>query len=101
MRAGRTDEQKRALSAGLIAAVGKATGESLNRVIVIVRRGTDHGSGLGAYRWVVEQTFTLRPAALVPPITHPLGDPRRHPRSLPASEMLDHPLPPNGQLRTL
>jgi transposase len=24
---------------------------------VIARRGTPHGSGLGAYRWVVERTF--------------------------------------------
>jgi transposase len=24
---------------------------------VIARRGTSHGSGLGAYRWVVERTF--------------------------------------------
>ena len=26
---------------------------------VIARRGTGHGSGLGQYRWVVEQTFAL------------------------------------------
>ena len=26
---------------------------------VIARRGTEHGSGLGAYRWVVEQSFAL------------------------------------------
>jgi len=26
---------------------------------VIARRGTDHGSGLGKHRWVVEQTFAL------------------------------------------
>jgi transposase len=26
---------------------------------VIARRGTGHGSGLGRYRWVVEQTFAL------------------------------------------
>ena len=26
---------------------------------VIARRGTGHGSGLGKYRWVVEQTFAL------------------------------------------
>lgn len=25
----------------------------------IARRGTEHGSGLGRYRWVVEQTFAL------------------------------------------
>ena len=26
---------------------------------IIARRGTAHGSGLGTYRWVVEQTFAL------------------------------------------
>jgi hypothetical protein len=26
---------------------------------VIARRGTPHGSGLGAHRWVIEQTITL------------------------------------------
>jgi transposase len=26
---------------------------------VIARRGTDHGSGLGKLRWVVEQSFAL------------------------------------------
>lgn len=26
---------------------------------VIARRGTDHGSGLGVHRWVVEQSFAL------------------------------------------
>jgi transposase len=26
---------------------------------IIARRGTAHGSGLGQYRWVVEQTFAL------------------------------------------
>jgi transposase len=26
---------------------------------IIARRGTEHGSGLGKYRWVVEQTFAL------------------------------------------
>jgi transposase len=26
---------------------------------IIARRGTEHGSGLGTYRWVVEQTFAL------------------------------------------
>jgi transposase len=28
-------------------------------VPIIARRGTEHGSGLGKYRWVVEQTFAL------------------------------------------
>jgi transposase len=26
---------------------------------IIARRGTKHGSGLGKYRWVVEQTFAM------------------------------------------
>ena len=26
---------------------------------MIARRGSGHGSGLGVYRWVVEQTFAL------------------------------------------
>jgi transposase len=26
---------------------------------IIVRRGTEHGSGLGVYRWVVEAAFAL------------------------------------------
>jgi len=26
---------------------------------VIARRGTEHGSGLGVHRWVVEQSFAL------------------------------------------
>ena len=26
---------------------------------LIARRGSEHGSGLGVYRWVVEQTFAL------------------------------------------
>jgi transposase len=42
----------------------------------IARRGIEHGSGLGVYRWVVEGART---AALVPPPAHPMGDPRRHP----------------------
>ena len=43
---------------------------------VIARRGTGHSSGLGTYRWVIEQSVA---AALVPAAAHPLGDPRRHP----------------------
>lgn len=26
---------------------------------IIARRGIEHGSGLGKYRWVAEQTFAL------------------------------------------
>jgi transposase len=33
--------------------------QAVGIVPVIARRGTRHGSGLGKYRWVVEQTFAL------------------------------------------
>jgi 4-oxalocrotonate tautomerase len=39
MRVGRTDEQKRELAAGLIAAVMKATGEPLSNMVFVVREG--------------------------------------------------------------
>jgi len=39
MRYGRTDEQKRQLAAGVIAAVRKATGEPLSDVVFVVREG--------------------------------------------------------------
>ena len=43
---------------------------------VIARRGTEHGSGLGVHRWVVESAIALH---WFPPPAHPLGTPRRHP----------------------
>ena len=39
MRAGRTDEQKRALSAGLIEAVCAATGEAADDMFLVIREG--------------------------------------------------------------
>lgn len=57
---------------------------------LIARRGTEHGSGLGTQRWVVERR--VRPPALVPPPADPLGDTRRHPRSIPHPRMRTHPL---------
>lgn len=39
MREGRTDEQKRALAAGLIAAVRAATGESIGEMFLVIREG--------------------------------------------------------------
>lgn len=39
MRAGRTDEQKRALSAGLIQAVCAATGEAADDMFLVIREG--------------------------------------------------------------
>ena len=66
---------------------------------VIARRSTEHGSGLGTYRWVVEQSLALlhwfRLAA------HPLGDPRRHPRSLPQPRLRHHLLAPPAKPLTL
>ncbi|MEW1584337.1 transposase [Micromonospora vinacea] len=41
----------------------------------------------------------LRPAALVPPAGHPLGDPRRHPRSLPHARLRHHLLSPTPTFR--
>jgi Transposase DDE domain len=38
---------------------------------VIARRGTEHGSGLGQYRWVVEQTFALKLLCLVKQLVGP------------------------------
>ena len=58
---------------------------------VIARRGTGHGSGLGTYRWVVEQSLALL-HSLVPAAADPLGDPRRHPRGLPQPRLRHHPL---------
>src|SRR5206468_1886240 len=52
---------------------------------IIARRQTEHGSGLGKQRWVVERTFAwLQP----PPPPHPHRPPRRHPRRLPRPRLL-------------
>jgi hypothetical protein len=39
MRYGRTDEQKRALSAGLLRVVSEATGESADNIFFVIREG--------------------------------------------------------------
>jgi phenylpyruvate tautomerase PptA (4-oxalocrotonate tautomerase family) len=39
MRQGRTEAQKRALAAGLIAAVQKATGEPISEMFLVLREG--------------------------------------------------------------
>jgi phenylpyruvate tautomerase PptA (4-oxalocrotonate tautomerase family) len=39
MRYGRTDEQKKQLAAGVIAAVRKATGEPLAHMVFVIREG--------------------------------------------------------------
>ena len=62
---------------------------------VIARRGEEHGSGLGVHRWVVEQTFAL--LHWFPPPADPLGDSRRHSRSLPQPRLLDYLLAPTPQ----
>ena len=41
------------------AAPGQALVRELGVTPVIARRGTEHGSGLGKLRWVVEQSFAL------------------------------------------
>ena len=48
---------------------------------VIARRKTEHGSGLGRHRWVVERTISLAPPDET--TARPLRTPRRDPRSLP------------------
>jgi hypothetical protein len=59
---------------------------------LIACRGTPHGSGLGVYRYVVEQAIAL--LHWFPAAAHPLGDPRRHPRSLPHPRLRHHLLAP-------
>ena len=63
---------------------------------VIARRGTGHGSGLGTYRWVVEQSLALL-HSLVPAAADPLGDPRRHPRGVPEPGLRHHLLAPTAE----
>ncbi len=40
MRYGRTEEQKRKLSAGLLRVVGEATGESIDNIFFVIREGS-------------------------------------------------------------
>ena len=54
MRYGRTDEQKRKLAAGLLRAVGEATGEPHNNIFLVIREGrginfVEHGEHLPEY----------------------------------------------------
>ena len=51
MRYGRSDEQKRALSAGLLRVVSEATGETADNVVFVIREGrginfVEHGQHL-------------------------------------------------------
>jgi hypothetical protein len=59
---------------------------------VIAKRRTEHGSGLGQFRWVVERT---RVASQLPSSSHSLRTSRRHSRSISQtrllSRLLEHP----------
>ncbi|GAB3899551.1 hypothetical protein GCM10029964_085640 [Kibdelosporangium lantanae] len=66
---------------------------------IIARRGTAHGSGLGKYRWVVEQTFALlhwfRRLRILREIRHDIHEAFLH------LGVRHHLLPPTGQPATL
>lgn len=54
MRFGRTDEQKRALSAGLLRVISEATGEPADNIFFVIREGrginfVEHGQHLPEY----------------------------------------------------
>jgi 4-oxalocrotonate tautomerase len=54
MRFGRTDEQKRKLAAGILRAVGEATGEAKDDIFFVIREGrginfVEHGEHLPEY----------------------------------------------------
>nr|1S0Y_A Chain A, alpha-subunit of trans-3-chloroacrylic acid dehalogenase [Pseudomonas pavonaceae]1S0Y_C Chain C, alpha-subunit of trans-3-chloroacrylic acid dehalogenase [Pseudomonas pavonaceae]1S0Y_E Chain E, alpha-subunit of trans-3-chloroacrylic acid dehalogenase [Pseudomonas pavonaceae]1S0Y_G Chain G, alpha-subunit of trans-3-chloroacrylic acid dehalogenase [Pseudomonas pavonaceae]1S0Y_I Chain I, alpha-subunit of trans-3-chloroacrylic acid dehalogenase [Pseudomonas pavonaceae]1S0Y_K Chain K, a len=54
MRYGRTDEQKRALSAGLLRVISEATGEPRENIFFVIREGSginfvEHGEHLPDY----------------------------------------------------
>jgi len=66
---------------------------------VIARRGTAHGSGLGAHRWVVEQSLAL--LHWFRRLRIRWGDPRRHPRGLPQPGLRHHLLAPAAEPPTL
>jgi Transposase DDE domain len=62
---------------------------------IIARRQTEHGSGLGRHRWVVERTFAWLHN---PPPPDPYRPPRRHPRRLSRPRLLSHLLATAGEL---
>jgi hypothetical protein len=66
---------------------------------VIARRATEHGSGLGVHRWVIEQSIAL--LHWFRRLRIRWGDPRRHPRGLPQPRLRHHLLAPPGQPLTL
>ena len=63
---------------------------------VIARRQTEHGSGLGTVRWVVERTERLAPQLQA--ATRPLRPPPRDPPGLPRDRLLPRLLPKTGEL---
>jgi transposase len=63
---------------------------------VIAGRQTEHGSGLGRYRWVVERTFAL--ATQLQTSTRPLRTPRRHAPRPARARLLPRLLPPTSEL---
>jgi hypothetical protein len=67
---------------------------------VIARRSTVHGSGLGTYRGVIEQSIALL-HSLVPAAADPLGNPRRHPRGLSQPRLRHHLLAQTTESVTL
>ena len=64
-------------------------------------RPPQHGTWLGPGRAPMGGGTDGRAAALVPPAAHPLGNPRRYPRSLPQPRLRHHLLAPPTQPRTL
>ena len=56
----------------------------------IARRGIEHGSGLGVYRWAWTARSRCCAAALLSPLADPLGDPRRHPPCLRRPRLCSH-----------
>ena len=58
---------------------------------VIAKRGEPHGTGLGIFRYVVERTIAWLHGFRR--LTHPLGETRRRPRSVPRTRRLCHHLP--------
>jgi transposase len=61
----------------------------------IARRKTQHGSGLGRYRWVVEGTFAW--LHQLKRLLVRYDPPQRHPRSVPRPRLLRRLLPPTPQ----
>jgi hypothetical protein len=57
-------------------------------MLMIARRGTNHGSGLGTYRWVIEHSIAL--LHWFRRLRGRWENPRRHPRGLPQPRLRHH-----------